>query len=192
MTFDLGANVQLDEPSQQAVMSAEEAGMFSGLIKSPAPSERQPIKSLNYSHDGMIDLIVANPGITQNEIARQLGYSVSWISQVINSDAFQSRLADRKTELVDPIITATLDRQFEGILSRSLELTRERLAAETVSDNFILRSAELSSRALGYGAKRDEAPKTNLDEKLTDLASNLVGLLRKGKREPSVFEGEAG
>ena len=157
--------------------------LLAGLERAPAPSTSILKRGLNYSHDAMIDAIIQSPGITQNELAQMFGYSVSWICQVINSDAFQSKLASRAHEIRDPVLVASMEDQFKGILSRGLELTRERLAAEQVSDNFLLRSMDLSTRALGYGAKKDDSGRgTNVEEKLADLSNNLVGLLRKERR----------
>lgn len=170
------------------VLPAEE-NLFAELLhpnrSTPAPLRR----GLNYSHDAMLDAILANPGITQNELATTFGYTASWISQVINSDAFKARLAARTHELRDPVIVAAMEEQFAGILSRGLELTRQRLDSDKVSDNFILRSVEMSSRALGYGAaKKDDGRNPGVEEKLADLSNNLVNLLHAKKRAAVTFE----
>src|ERR1700688_3901505 len=62
------------------------------------------ICQVRYTHDDMVDTIIANPVITQNELAARYGYTASWISQVITSDAFQARLHERKDQLTDPTI----------------------------------------------------------------------------------------
>src|SRR5450755_4533251 len=85
------------------------------------------VAKLNYSHDGMIDLIIANRGISQNEIAKRFGYSASWVSQVMTSDAFQARLAERTLEIIDPTLRATVEQQLKGILARSMEILKIKL-----------------------------------------------------------------
>jgi hypothetical protein len=155
----------------------------------PAPLPTVLKRGTNYSHDAMIDAILQNPTISQTELASLFGYTAGWISQVINSDAFKAKMAQRINDLRDPIILASMEEQFAGILARGLELTRKKLENENCSDNFVLRSMELSSRALGYGAKKDESRNPHIEDKLADLSNNLVGLLRQ-KRAAITVEGE--
>jgi len=173
------------------VMAADEEALFAPLLKNtPAPLLK---RGTNYSHEAMIDAIIANPGVSQGQLAAMFGYTAGWISQIIQSDAFQAKLAARSSEFRDPVLLASVDEQFRGILARGLELTRKKLEADTVSDNFLLRSLELSSRALGYGAKKDESKgPTQMEEGLMDLSKNLVGLLHKNKRDALTIEGELG
>lgn len=158
----------------------------------PAPSTAVLRRGCNYSHDAMIDAIIADPTISQSELASLFGYTAGWISQVINSDAFKAKLAQRIADLRDPIITASMEEQFKGILARGLEITRAKLDNPNVSDNFVLRSMDLSAKALGYGAKKDEGRRPEgLEEGLLDLSKNLVGLLRNRKREALTLDGDA-
>ncbi len=156
----------------------------------PAPPPAVLRRGTNYSHDAMIDAIISNPTISQGELASMFGYTAGWISQVINSDAFKAKMAQRINDLRDPIVLASMEDQFRGILARGLELTRKKLENEAVSDNFVLRSMELSSRALGYGAKKEEGRRTDVEDKLVDLSANLVNLLRNRKRDAVVLDGE--
>lgn len=113
------------------------------------------IKKVRYSHDGMIDLIIAKPWISQNEIAAHFGYTAPWVSQVFCSDIFQARLAERKEELVDPAIRATIEEKFKALVDQSFRVLQEKLArpANQISDDLALRSIEIASKALGYGSK---------------------------------------
>lgn len=151
------------------------------------------VQKINYSHDGMIDLILLDPGITQNEIARRLRYSVSWVSQVMCSDAFQARLAERSKEVVDPVLRASIEDQFKGLVARSLDVLRVKLAREPgdIPDNLALRTLELSSRALGYGARPPASPQ-EIDAvgHLARLGDNLTQLLVRKKTEAAPIEAE--
>lgn len=192
--LDLNQEVVFDDQGDShAVASLAGDEYFGSLLRAPGPQDKPLKRGLNYSHDAMIDAIIANPAVSQNALAETFGYSVSWISQIVNSDAFKSRLAERAHELRDPLVLASMEEQFAGVLARGLEITREKLAkpAEQVSDNFVLRTMELSSRALGYGAKKDESGKaTNVEEKLADLSNNLVGLLKQQKRNAITLDAE--
>ena len=155
-------------------------------------TEGQAIAKVHYTHDAMIDQIIAFPGISQNELATKFGYTPSWISQIISSDAFQSRLAERTKELIDPTVRATVEEQFKGIVARSLDIIREKLnkPSHQIPDNLALRTLELSSRALGYGA-RDNTPQIatgDMHVHLNVLGERLVGLLNQKKAQ--AIEGE--
>ena len=197
------------DPLEQLIaeVHAAEVVPFERPSKSPpasapadSPHEKWPsgaargIAKVRYTHDSMIDMIIADPCVTQNELAARYGYTAGWVSQIIASDAFQARLADRTGELVDPTIRATVEDRFRGIVLRSLEILREKLdkPAAQIPDNLALRSVELSSRALGYGA-RDTSPAVPpiaMHVHLEALGDNLTKLLQRKKNERPFLEGE--
>lgn len=111
------------------------------------------IQRIKYTHDAMIDLIIANPGMKQGQIAAHFGYTEPWVSRIFCSDAFQARLAERKTEIVDPTITASVKDRIEGLAMQSLEIISEKLAA-TKNPDLAIKAFELSTKAAGYGARQ--------------------------------------
>lgn len=114
------------------------------------------IAKVRYSHDAMIDLIVADPSIRQNDLAALFDRSPSWVSLVLSSDAFQARLSERKSELIDPEIRATINDRLSAVAQASLGRILEKLTGplrELQTDDFLVKSAKLASDALGYGAK---------------------------------------
>jgi hypothetical protein len=106
---------------------------------------------VNYSHDGMIDLILTSPGISQDQIAALTGYTAGWISNIMASDAFQSRLAARREEVIDPVVRATLEERVKGLTLRSLEVLQTKLSQPLVSDTVALKAFELGAKAMGMG-----------------------------------------
>jgi hypothetical protein len=156
----------------------------------PSLGGRQAIGKVSYTHDAMIDLIVANPAISQGQLAAAFGYTPAWVCQVIASDAFQSRLAARRDELVDPTIKATIEDRFKALVLRSMEVLQEKLNAPSsvIPDNLALRTVELTTRALGYGAKIDPQPPAPTYDRLEHLGNRLVNLLDKQR---SVINGQA-
>src|SRR5882724_4516211 len=98
----------------------------SPLKGSSAPTMGR-LKKVSYSHDCFIDLIIQNPCISQGEIAEHFGYTPGWISNVFASDAFQARLAQRREEIVDPAIKATVEERTKALLIRSLEVLAAKL-----------------------------------------------------------------
>jgi hypothetical protein len=120
--------------------------------------DSQAISKINaYSHKAIVDLIIADPGITQNELAAHFGYTPGWISQILRSDAMQEQLAERKAELTDPVIIASLEKQMEALAGRSMTVLMEKLDLPNVSVDVALKALDITSRALGYGAKAANA-----------------------------------
>jgi transcriptional regulator with XRE-family HTH domain len=170
---------------------APEAGGVTGssspLPRASVPYRPQAIQKINYSHDGMINLIIANRGISQNALAAHFGYSASWISQVMSSDAFQARLLERAGEIEDPTLRATVEESLKGLVSRSMEILKRKLDEPDVTkipDNLAIRTLELSTRALGYGAREQTvAVQVNVENHLENLGGRLVSLLQRKKVE---------
>lgn len=123
-------------------------------------SAADAIVRVKYSHDAMIDVLIANPAVSQGAIAQMFGYTQAWISRVMNSDAFLARLAERKKDLVDPAIAFSLDEKFRALADQSLDIIQEKLAV-TKNPDTALKALELAGKALGYGARQ---PNLNLQQ----------------------------
>lgn len=115
-------------------------------------SGQYALQKVSYSHDAMIDFIMVNPRATQIQIAEHFGYTKQWVSKLFCSDAFQARLAERRQELIDPTIVATVDEKLKTLANQSLDVLITKMEN---SNNFdqALKTAELATKALGYGAK---------------------------------------
>lgn len=118
------------------------------------------IDKVRYTHDAIIDEILIDPAISQGELSRRFGYSQAWMSIIVNSDAFKLRLAERKGELVDPKIVATVEQRLEGVANRALDKLLDRLESQVP-----LKPMELVAMAkLGAGDRANrpaQAPQTN-------------------------------
>src|SRR5688572_23709248 len=137
------------------------------------------LQKISYTHDAMIDLIIEGSrrpgGISQKELAAHFGYTEGWISNVLASDAFQSKLALRREEIIDPVLKATLRERFDALTRLSLDVLEKRMAAGNVSDQVALRCAELGAKSLGLGVQAPAAPPGGVD-RLEQLANRLVAL----------------
>lgn len=114
--------------------------------------EGKAILRVNYTHDSMIDMILAEPDVSQTKLAEIYGYSQGWISRVIASDAFQARMEERKAQLVDPTVAKALDDRLKGLATQSLEIVARKLESAD-SATYALEALGLASKALGYGAR---------------------------------------
>lgn len=116
-------------------------------------SAANAIARLNYSHDAMCDLIIANPSISKTAIASCFGYTPAWVSRILNSDAFQMRLAARKADIVDPNLVLSIEEKLRTLVSESLDVLIEKLAV-TKSTEIALKGVDIGAKALGYGARQ--------------------------------------
>lgn len=123
-------------------------------------SAANAIERVKYSHDAMIDLMIAQPMISQGELAAHFGYTQTWVSRVINSDAFQARLALRKEEIIDPVIVASMEEKMKAVAAKSLDIVLEKLNTIGNFDN-ALKAFEATSKAMGYGARQPQAVQNN-------------------------------
>lgn len=135
--------------------------MIGELESAVLAPRRPPVAKLNYSHEEMVRQILANPSVSQNQLAAMFGYTPGWISQVLSSDAFQARLAEVRDKLEDPILIATIKERTEALYIRSLQILQEKLdrPATSVPDSLALKAAELGARGIGIGGfGKDQAP----------------------------------
>lgn len=152
-------------------LSAEQALEELSNLPAPAPKARQ-----NYSHVDMADFIIANPGITQNDVAARYGYTPAWVSRILASDAFQEIMAARRKELVDPALVATIDERFRALAIRSVDVLMHKLDAPAVESSVAVRCAELGVRALGLGQPKIVPQDTPAADALERLANRLINL----------------
>jgi len=110
------------------------------------------LQKVRYSHEAMIDVLIAEPTITQAELAKRFGRSQSWISIVMGSDAFQGALAKRRDDVMNPEIIASLEDRYRGLADQSLRVLAEKLEASRNPD-LALKTLEISGKALGFGAR---------------------------------------
>jgi hypothetical protein len=141
-------------PAPAALLEELERPPLDRAVPSPSarPDRGGPVK-LNYTHEDCIDAILANPAVTQNALAARYGYTPSWISLIINSDAFQAALAKRRDEVISPELRATVEERLRTLMVESSRVLHERLLAVNCPPNLALGVLGTASKALGYGAR---------------------------------------
>lgn len=174
-------------------MAREGQAAIERVGRGTSPSLVAAVPKMRYTHEGMADLILENPWISQNQLAAHFGYSPAWVSTIITSDAFQAILAARREELVDPELRLTLKERFQAMTTQSLRVLQEKLAkpADQVSDQLALRAAELGAKALGLGGNAPPPPAPNPAEYLPALAERLMRL-RSGPVSEAVIVNSEG
>lgn len=143
----------LPPPAQSGTLSRMDtsAHTHSSPLQGTA-SAATAVARVNYTHDAMIDLIIARPDISQNELAKHFGYTVGWVSRVRNSDAFLARLAERKGDIVDPALALSVEEKLRAIVDKSAEILLDKLNT-TNSADLALKALDLGGKLAGYGAR---------------------------------------
>ena len=146
---------------------------------------------LRYSHKALADQIIANPMMSNVELGKVFGFSPHWVGRVKNSDLFVEFMQTRRAELIDPMLTATLDERFGMLARRSLEVLMEKMEQPTaaISDDLVLEAAKLGAKAAGvggFGAKVLVVPQAPDADRIERLAARLEAL--SGKRVVEVVE----
>ena len=113
------------------------------------------IQRVKYSHDIIIDYMIANPVHTLEEIAENFGYTAAWLGRIRNSDAFNVVLARRRQELTDPTIVASAEENLRSVANRSMEKVLAKLeGVHSLGD--AIKAMDVATRALGYGARMND------------------------------------
>jgi hypothetical protein len=142
------------------------------------------ITKLTTAHDAMIDVLLANPKVTNEELAAQFGMTSTWVATLKQTDLFKRRMADRREELIDPVLVATIEEKIRAVTDLAVEHILSKLAnktADELSDQFVLRAAEFGSKAMGLGSGEKPPPEVQPDH-LQDLAKRLIDLQSTQRR----------
>lgn len=179
-------DVPMDMSFQELAQDIEDAG--SGRVE--VPTSRPQVAKLRYTHEAMVDLIITVPGISQNQLAAIFGFTAAWVSNVIASDVFQAKLAERRAELIDPALIATIEERFKGLVVQSLDVLQQKLAKPQVSDTLALKALELGAKALGVGGNAAPAAVPVDLSLLRDRLLALKGEVHGQRGEMKTVEGE--
>lgn len=110
------------------------------------------LKKLRYTHDAMIDILLANPAIRQKELATMFGFSEAWVSTVICSDAFQARLAVRRSDLVGHTLLLNFNERMRRMAFKSLERIETELEKQAACDiNVAMDALKVAAKGFGFG-----------------------------------------
>jgi len=154
-------------------------------------ANKQCLQRLTYTHDAMIDHILATPWIEKKELAKIFGYSVEWVRRVICSDAFQSRLAERRKEFSDPGIAASVEERMRVVTSLSLEVIEEKLDM-TRDVKVALKTLDVLQRAAAMGSRTAQVQINNNQYvvAMPEKASSQEAWADKYKDGPVVGDGK--
>lgn len=128
---------------QQKVLEGQEDYSTRPRVGAEGFDKGQAIQKTSFSHEAIIDVMLQRPRIQQKELAEQFGYSVGWMCRLVNSDAFQARLHERKAALTDPAIARRINARLQGITVQAIDTIGRKLDA-TDSADFALEALGLA------------------------------------------------
>lgn len=116
------------------------------------------IKRVRPKHEHIVDLMLAAPELKQGQIAKMLGVTEAWLSQVINSDAFKAYYAMRRKEHSEKVSKSVIER-VEDLAHETLDVLyhRVRNEGEMLKLRDLKDTAEMTLKALGYGGKETQS-----------------------------------
>lgn len=144
------------------------------------------VMKLSPVHERIIDWMVANPGAKIAEIAKEFGYSQSFIGQLVSSDLFRTRLNERYA-LVSAANALEVKDKLHKLATESLDRLLLKVRVEERTDQ-IREVAELALKGVGVIASRpgpvpqviDQSQQIHLhqvDKNLLEQARNaMLGL----------------
>lgn len=108
------------------------------------------LKTLNHRHLAIIDWILANPDRTLGDCSRALGFSQSWMSQVIASDLFRDEFERRRQGLEEQEHREIIGK-LRTVAKGTLDAISTRIQnGEDCSDQLLIQGGQAALRALGY------------------------------------------
>lgn len=127
--------------------------MENGFVSRAIPAIPGPAR-LNHRHEQMLNWMLCNPDRPLSELARDFGYSPSWVNIVVNSDAFQAKYQEMCAELQLECVH-TLKAKLTGATVQVIDKITERLEGKggQPSEKFLIDSSRTLLTAMGFGAK---------------------------------------
>lgn len=130
----------------------------------------------NFRHEAIIDVIISCPQMTKGEIASYFGYTQAWLSTLMNSDAFQMQLAERRMRFEDNLDEAAKKRLHDLDAAASAIIEKE-LAKVNADPHYALAVKKTIQPAV-----------TPAKNKLSKFAENVQIIQNNNQINQSVLE----
>jgi hypothetical protein len=143
-----------------------------------------------YTPKAMVDLMADHPEYSHGQLCAHFGRPSSWLASVLASSAFQAALDERRHEIADPTLTASLHERFKALAIRTSNVMMTKMDSPEVADFMVLKAGEIAIKALGMGQKHAEAQGAPAAPAVQQesLAERLMKMMdeRDGKRTVDV------
>lgn len=155
-------------------------------------AESVQIKSVSWRHEALADLMITKPYATLGEIAKELGFTLSWVSIVKNSDAFKDYWTLRRRVHADAVTSGIKEKAAalaEMSLDILIEATEAGIASNSISASEARDNLELVTKRFGFDGSASQQSHVQQVQLNIGIASAeaLASAREKMRRiEPSV------
>ena len=108
------------------------------------------LKKLTHRHEAILHFMMSSPGVAKWEIAAKFNVTQSWLSCVINSDAFQEELA-LHTDIAFHETVLPLRKRMLALADKTIDRLNQLIPIETSLD-VVRKTADSVLQAAGYGS----------------------------------------
>lgn len=149
------------------------------------------IKELSHTHQAFMDYMLLNPHASLKDMSACFGYTVAWISTVINSDAFQAEFALRRKDISARVASTTLEK-IKIVADMGLDRLMD-IVPHTGDADLVLETTDKMLKCLGIshktppGALQGSGPafqQNNFFVLSKDKLSSLRGQIVNGQALP--------
>lgn len=141
--------------------------------------------------------MIANPTAKLGDVAAEFGVSQPWLSCIIHSHAFKTKLRERQ-ELLFGGLAATITEKLESLTHIALDNLTEHVAASNASPATSLEVAKLALHSLGYSPKTGPSASTMNNTQVNfisvspaDLAEARAVMQAAHLPQPALLESES-
>ncbi len=139
------------------------------------------IRKLTVNHNAIADWLIANPGkAQQRKCAEQFDITESWLSTLINQDAFQSLLKHKQESVFDQVVIPLQDK-IAGVAHASVEKLGKVLD-DTNDGRLVKDIGDSMLKALGYGGQK-AGPSFVFNNQTNHLTVNQDALAEARQRQ---------
>jgi len=133
------------------------------------------IQRVSHRHEAIIDFLLGNPDVKDlNVLCSMLNVSRSWLSIVMNSDAFKVEYTRRRDEYNQDLAKNVQRKMYDATL-KGLERVNEALdAGEELDPRFALDAVDKLTSKLGFGAQKGNAPVVELHQHNTHIVDRSL------------------
>lgn len=113
------------------------------------------IAKVNHYHEAIADLMLAYPDMSKGDIANKMGYTQSWLSAIINSDAFIVYFDQRRAAHNQIFHQQVVSKLYKTAV-KAIDKVDEALDAPDVDPRYALDAKDKLLEKLGFGAKNNQ------------------------------------
>lgn len=108
---------------------------------------KRQISNIRSIHDQIIDYLIANPHVSNNDVAKEFGVTPQWLSTVKHSDAFQE-VYQRRYKEVSNRFFLNLHQKVTMLAETAVDILQDRLEADgmVLPSDFVKELAEMALR----------------------------------------------